>query len=145
MKDMAARVHELYWEKDWNCARTMLLCLAERFDISLQPQTLHAATGMHGAGRFRAQCGLVEGALMFIGILGAECGAGDKKTAAQCYRFAEAFTARFGSLTCRDLRPGGFQPSDPPHACEALTVEAVTFAEAFMKHLPEEFSRLCRD
>ena len=70
MNDLKARVHELYWKKDCNCAKTMLLCLCEHFCIPLQEQTLHAATGMHGAGRFRAQCGLVEGALMFIGIAG---------------------------------------------------------------------------
>ena len=136
MNDLKARVHELYWEKDCNCAKTMLLCLCEHFCVSLQEQTLHAATGMHGAGRFRAQCGLVEGALMFIGIAGAACGLSDKETAARCYRFAEAFTARFGSLACRDLRPGGFQPSDPPHACEALTGEAVVYAVEHLTDLP---------
>ena len=136
MSNIAQRVHELYWEKDYNCAKTMLLCLGEAFDVRLEMQTLHAATGMHGAGRFRAQCGLVEGALMFIGILGAAYGLNDKQTASHCYRFAEAFTARFGSLACRDLRPGGFQPSDPPHACESLTVEAVAFAADFMKSIP---------
>ena len=135
MNDIAERVHELYWDKDYNCAKTMLLCLGERFGVPLETQTLHAATGMHGAGRFRAQCGLVEGALMFTGILGAAYGMSDKETASRCYRFAESFTARFGSLACRDLRPGGFQPSDPPHACERLTVEAVLFAIEFMKHL----------
>lgn len=31
---------------------------------------MDAALGMHGAGGYRAQCGLVEGALMFIGIWG---------------------------------------------------------------------------
>ena len=125
MNDLKARVHELYWKKDCNCAKTMLLCLCEHFCIPLQEQTLHAATGMHGAGRFRAQCGLVEGALMFIGIAGAACGLSNKET-----------TARFGSLACRDLRPGGFQPSDPPHACEALTGEAVAFAVEHLKDLP---------
>ncbi len=137
MNDIAERVHELYWDKDYNCAKTMLLCLGEAFDVRLEVQTLQAATGMHGAGRFRAQCGLVEGALMFIGILGAAYGLSNKETASHCYRFAEAFTARFDSLVCRDLRPGGFQPSDPPHACESLTVEAVQFAVDFMKSLPK--------
>lgn len=134
MNDTARHVHELYWEKNYNCAKTMLTCLAEKFEIDLSAQVLHAATGMHGAGRFRAQCGLVEGALMFIGILGVRLGRSDKEIKKLCYRFAEAFTDRFGSLLCRDLRPGGFLPSDPPHACETLTAEAVSFAAAFLEN-----------
>ena len=62
------RVHELYWEHDMNCARTMLTCLGEFYDVNLEEQTVNSTIGLHGAGGFRAQCGLVEGALMFIGI-----------------------------------------------------------------------------
>ena len=127
------RVHDLYWNRNYNCARTMLACLGATFGTPIAEQTFQAATGMHGAGRFRAQCGLVEGALMFIGIAAASAGRSDKDIETLCYRFAEAFTGRFGSLLCRELRPGGFQPSDPPHACEKLTVEAVDFTENFLK------------
>lgn len=132
MSSTSQRVHDLYWKRNWNCARTMLVCLGETFDIPIAEQTLHAAVGMHGAGKFRAQCGLVEGALMFIGIAGAACGKSDKEVESLCFCFAKSFTERFGSLLCRDLRPGGFRPADPPHACEALTVEAVDFAANFM-------------
>ncbi|RAZ94424.1 redox-active protein, partial [Klebsiella oxytoca] len=62
------RVHELYWEKDMNCARTTLLCLSELFEVAIEPQIMWSAVGLHGAGGYRAQCGLVEGTLMFIGI-----------------------------------------------------------------------------
>lgn len=133
MNGIPERVHELYWNKDYNCTRTMLLCLGESFGTVIAPQTFHAAAGMHGAGRFRAQCGLVEGALMFIGIIGADLGRSDTDVESLCYRFAEIFTSRFGSLLCRDLRPGGFRPDDPPHACETLTVRAITLTRDFLK------------
>ena len=133
MINTAQRVHALYWNKNYNCARTTLACLGESFGLSIAPQTFHAATGMHGAGRFRAQCGLVEGSLMFIGIIGYRHAKADKEIAALCFRFAESFTSRFGSLLCRDLRPGGFQPSDPPHACETLTITAINFAQTFLR------------
>ena len=55
MNDIARQVHGLYWDKNFNCARTMLLCLGEAFNGPILPQTLQAATGMHGEGRFRAQ------------------------------------------------------------------------------------------
>ena len=34
------RVHELYWKNDYNCARTMLFCLREIFEVTLEKQTL---------------------------------------------------------------------------------------------------------
>lgn len=134
MLNIEERLHELYHVKDYNCARTTLLCLGEHFQVDICEQTFNAAIGMHGAGRFRAQCGLVEGALMFIGIYGPMKGLSDRKTAKICYLFAEAFTARFGSLLCRELRPGGFQKTDPPHACEPFTRETLRFTLEFLEN-----------
>lgn len=54
------RVHDLYWKDDINCARTILICLSELFDIFLEQQIIFSAIGLHGAGGFRAQCGLVH-------------------------------------------------------------------------------------
>lgn len=127
------RVHELYWRYDINCARTVLLCASEFFDVPLEEQTLHAAIGLHGAGGFRAQCGLVEGALMFLGIYFKAKGKSDSDISALCYRYADEFTQKFGSLTCYDLRPNGFREDDPPHACEQLTCDAAVFAIEFVK------------
>lgn len=133
MTDFQPLIHEWYFTNDYNCARVTLMCLAKEFGVELQPQALHAAIGMHGAGRFRAQCGLVEGALMFLGIYGAAQGKSDKDISKLCFRFAKAFTAEFGSLTCSGLRPGGFQKTDPPHACEPLTNRTVPFAAEFIR------------
>ncbi|MFQ7552019.1 MAG: C-GCAxxG-C-C family (seleno)protein [Blautia marasmi] len=118
-------VHKLYWEQDVNCAGTMLRCLGEAFQVKLDRQVLSAAAGMHGAGGYRAQCGLVEGVLLFIGIYCELTGKDSREAAKYCYEYAEAFTDRFGSLRCFDLRPGGFTEQDPPHLCEKLTCEAV--------------------
>ncbi len=65
---VAKKVHELYWGSNVNCARTSLICLGDLFGVEIADQTLRAAIGLHGAGGFRAQCGLVEGPLMFIGL-----------------------------------------------------------------------------
>ena len=63
------RVHELYWIDDINCARAMLLNLGELFQMRIERQAINGAIGLHGAGGFRVQCGLVEGALIFIGFI----------------------------------------------------------------------------
>jgi len=127
------RVHELYWKQDINCARTMLICLCELFDIDIEKQTLNSAIGLHGAGGFRAQCGLVEGALMFIGIYFSDKGKTEANIASICYQYADEFTQRFGSLKCYDLRPNGFSENDPPHACEEITGVAIEFTKEFIK------------
>lgn len=132
--EIAEQVHALYWKRNVNCARATLFCLGDIFHVELHPQVWQAAVGMHGAGLFRAQCGLVEGALLFMGIHYAGHGVPDKDIVTVCRRFAEAFTGRFSSLLCRDLRPGGFTKSDPPHMCEPLTVDAIDFTAGFLRN-----------
>jgi hypothetical protein len=126
-------VHDCYWIHDHNCAVTMLLALSEIFSQPLEKQLLDASVGLHGAGGFRAQCGLVEGSLLFIGLYGGEIGMSRDKRISICYTFAKQFSAEFGSLTCRELRPGGFREDDPPHLCTDLTKRAIAFSAAFVR------------
>ncbi len=49
-----SKVHEYYWVYDYNCAVASLKVLADLLGLTLQPQMLDAALGMHGAGKFRA-------------------------------------------------------------------------------------------
>ena len=134
---IAQAVGFCYWEKDYNCARTTLHTLATLVEMEISPLIWAAAVGMHGAGRFGAQCGLMEGMLMFIGLQGARQGLEEAALVALCHEYAQAFTERFGGLECRVLRPGGFREEDPPHACETLTVETLRFAVEFMRARPE--------
>jgi len=127
-----SRVAKYYWEDDINCAATTLNILAEHFGIELHRQVMHTALGMHGAGEYGAQCGLVEGALMFLGIIGREKGLSDEAVVEACREFAGAFERRFGSLNCAVLRPQGFREENPPHLCEALTCDAVEFSLGFV-------------
>jgi len=133
MTDLNELIHSLYHDKDHNCAITTLICLGQEFGVEINQQVLDAAIVMNGAGRFRAQCGLVEGVLMFIGICGTERKMKNKDMMKIAYGFADAFTTRFGSLLCRDLRPGGFQKTDPKHMCEPLTLETIPFAIEYLK------------
>lgn len=127
------RVHHLYYDLDVNCARTTLLCLGEVLDFPIEEQTYAAAVGLHGAGGFRAQCGLVEGALMILGAYFGARGVGDGECVQICREFAGRFTQRFGSLRCLELRPGGFNEDDPPHLCEELTVQSILFVCRFIR------------
>jgi C_GCAxxG_C_C family probable redox protein len=138
LKLVEQRVHEYYWQYDWNCASTTLRILAEDFGVELHEQVLDAALGMHGAGGYRAQCGLVEGALMFIGVIGKARGLSNEAVEQACYAFAQQFENRFGSLLCRELRPQGFHPDNPPHLCEGLTRDAIEFDIVYITDLIKE-------
>jgi len=129
-------VRKCYWEEDINCAAATLKILSSKFGVALSNQVLDSALGMHGAGRYGAQCGLVEGMLMFLGIFGRERKIPDSEIVEVCWMFAKQFEERFSSLLCRVLRPEGFHPNHPPHLCEGLTCDAMCFDIAFVqKHL----------
>jgi len=132
---IAEKVHEYYWTDDINCATTLLKTVSEIFNIELSQQVIDSAVGMHGAGKFGVQCGLVEGSLMLIGITGRKKNLSDETTVKNCYRFAEEFQKKFGSLNCSTLRPEGFKTENPPHLCEKLTVKAIEFASNFINEI----------
>ncbi|MFC1887560.1 C-GCAxxG-C-C family (seleno)protein [Candidatus Cloacimonadota bacterium] len=106
--------------------------LSERFDISLTQQVLNAGLGMNGAGKYQAQCGLAEGALMFLGILGKSHHLPNEDIVRICHDYAEEFVEKFGSLNCKKLRPEGFHPDNPPHLCEQLAIKTITFGLEFI-------------
>lgn len=126
------RIASCYRQEELNCATTTLKILAEKCHIKLSDQLLDAAVGMHGAGGYQAQCGLVEGTILFLGIVGRARGLGDPEIIDACYRYAEGFERRFSSLLCRELRPEGFSEDQPPHLCEGLTCDSVAFSSAFL-------------
>ena len=132
---IAEMVRACYWDRDINCARTPLYCMRRLFDLPLDPQLDHAAIGLNGAGRMGCQCGLLEGALLFLGIHASSLGKTEKEVCAVCGRYTAAFQKHFGGIDCRMLRPGGFQKGDPPHLCEGLTVEAVRLLHDFVAAL----------
>lgn len=126
------RVARYYWQDDINCATTTLAVLSEHFDVPLAKQVTDAAVGMHGAGEYGSQCGLVEGTLMFLGILGRLRAFPDHAIVSACRAYAEAFEKRFESLSCAVLRPAGFSPQNPPHLCEGFTCAGIVFAIKFI-------------
>jgi len=126
------KVYSYYWDEDVNCATAMLKILSELHGINLDLQVVNSAIGMHGAGCFGAQCGLVEGSLMFIGIWGKEKGLSTEKIVDLCYCFANEFEQRFSSLLCKQLRPQRFKSDNPPHLCEKITNQAIKFTAEYL-------------
>ena len=145
MEQMRDHVQESYFGHDYNCAHTMLTALAQFFETDLSPQLINAAQGMHGAGKFGAQCGLVEGTLMFLGVYYMDRGYDRYEVEKICNHFAQSFTAKYKSLECRELRPGGFNDDDPPHLCAGLTLDAILFAREFIIQKNTELRNLGKE
>ena len=127
-------VKKYYWEYDLNCATTNLKILSEIFSITLSDQIISAAIGMHGAGKYGAQCGLVEGTLMFLGIIGKKYSFQEETIVDHCREYAKQFENTFQSLSCKSLRPEGFNKENPPHLCEKLTCKAIEFNREFISN-----------
>ena len=113
------RVHSLYYDRDVNCARTTMLCLGELLGFHIEEQTYAAAVGMHGAGGFRAQCGLVEGALMMLGAYFGAKGVADGERVDMCRRFAGQFRSRLDVYKRQDLLYGP-SDQDAPTDCNRI-------------------------
>ena len=138
------RVHRYYWQDELDCAVTTLKVLGELYEVEASQPVLDAAFGLN-AGRCGWQCGLVEGALLFIGLYGKAKGAGQEEIRTLCRGYCAAFEARFGSLLCKELRPEGFGSENPPHLCERRTKEAVLFSAAFIASIPVAAEKLTID
>ncbi|QJW48778.1 hypothetical protein HA075_26130 [bacterium BFN5] len=94
MQDLInARVHDYYWKQDLNCAITTIKTLAELFPMDIHPQVIEGTFGLN-AGRCGTQCGLIEGALIFIGIYGSQKKIIGSKQKTLCLRFSNEFDAR---------------------------------------------------
>jgi hypothetical protein len=129
------RVRKYYWIDDYNCARTTMKTLSEMLSYSISSQLDSACIGMHGAGGYRAQCGIVEGTLLLLGCYLKSKGIDDCEIVKYCYDFAESFVDKFGSLSCRVLRPIGFGKDAPLHACEELTKKGIYHSYDYIKSI----------
>lgn len=126
------QVDKCYIGYNLNCAKTMLKILGDFYDIKIEKQVYDSATGLNGAGRYGAQCGLVEGCLMFIGIIGEKHNFKKEEILTICRDFARDFQKKFGSVLCSNLRPK-IVTSNSIHLCENLTKDAVLFVMDFLK------------
>ena len=129
---VSVRVEDYYRNQHLNCAQTTLNVLAEKFDVKLDSQILDGSIGLNGAGQYRAQCGLVEGVLIFMGIYLKSLKMDKNDIQKTCNSFASEFETKFGSLSCSVLRPNGFNDSDPPQLCEDLSKLTILFAIEFI-------------
>ena len=112
------RIETLFLTGENNCAMAVLRVLSEVFETPIEAQVIDAAQCMPGAGGVKHLCGLVAGALMFVGVWGAQQGLHRRALSPITRGLSEAIQQKFGSLDCRDLRR--------EEGCGTLAVEFLT-------------------
>jgi C_GCAxxG_C_C family probable redox protein len=104
MGNVSQRTRELF-ESGLYCAESVLLAIAESKGIrsDLLPRIATGFCG--GVSRTCGMCGAVSGGIMAIGLFAGRNAATESVDLAyaQSRRFMDAFTARFGSMNCKDL------------------------------------------
>lgn len=126
------QVHENYWEKDLNCATNILMLLSELTDIKLDKQILHSVSGFDGVNPLIAQCGLMSGALMFLGIYGREKNIPNSQLKSYSYDYSKYFQRKFGDTGCNSLNGKNSSLNLSPFSCEILTKDVVKFTFDFI-------------
>lgn len=104
------------FEEGCSCAQAVFSVYAEEFGID-RPTAMKLSAGFGGGmGMLAETCGAVTGAFMVLGLRhGGEDNGARQKAYQMVREFATRFTARHGSLLCKDLMgcdistPGGLQ------------------------------------
>ena len=123
----------MYHDHDLSCVHAVLKILGEVFDVEVSRQTFDASSGMFGGGgNYGAQCGLVQGAVMFVGILGSHRGMDKETLGTLCFDLSARIEKELGSLVCREIRPEGFADENPPHLCEPRSVQSIVSTTRFI-------------
>lgn len=107
----------------YNCAMTVLQVLTEVFDVPLHPQVLDAARMAPGAGGTGGLCGLVTGALMFVGLWGAKYHIPRDRLQPLTRGMVTEIRERFGSVQCEVLE----------NDCSKLAVEMLGFLIPYLR------------
>lgn len=125
------RVKHYFVEGDNNCAMTVLRVLGETFEMPISPEVLTAAGVMPGAGGVGGLCGLVTGALMFLGVWGGQHGYHRSQLKPTSQEFMQQVKQHLGSSLCCDLKPAEGD-------CAPLAEQFLSFTIPFLQHALEE-------
>lgn len=109
------------FESGFNCSQSVCAAYAEQLGLDRELALKISAGFGGGMGRMAQTCGAVSGAFMILGLKYGPTDPDDKAAKEHTYErirvFAEQFTARQGSLLCRELLD-----------CDISTAEGLQYA-----------------
>jgi C_GCAxxG_C_C family probable redox protein len=97
----------LFLEKDYNCAQSVVLSFADELKISKEVAQKMAAGFGGGMGKEQKTCGAVTGAVMVLGMLEGERVNNNDELKSRSYasvkKLHQRFFEEFGTTQCREL------------------------------------------
>jgi C_GCAxxG_C_C family probable redox protein len=105
---MSAKIEQAVerFKSGFNCSQAVLSSYSEQFGLDCE-KAFRVATGFGGGMRISDVCGAVTGAFMVLGLKYGNVTAEDQENKAKTYErvveYTNRFTARNGSVICRDL------------------------------------------
>lgn len=130
---VAKRIDVYYGEPKLSCVHAMLKILAEVFQVDVSREIYDASAGMAGGGgRFGGQCGLIQGGILFIGIVSARLAVDQDTLKQHCFDYSALAEKELGSLLCREIRPEGFAEGNPPDLCKPRTIQSIVSTSKFI-------------
>lgn len=116
------------FQKDHNCAQSVLLAYARDFNID-EKTCLRLASGFGGGiGKTGSVCGAVTGAVMVLGLKGSGVGDSKELTYQRTEQFLRMFEDKFGSTDCGKLTEPK-TAGDTKHFCDIFVQEATAMVE----------------
>jgi hypothetical protein len=130
---VAVRVEHMFHDLDLSCVHTTLKILSEVYETEVGQQIYDASAPMAGGGGcYGGQCGLIQGGVMFIGILSTQRGLDKEACDKHAFDYSAQSEKELGSLLCREIRPEGFADDNPPNLCEPRTVTSIVSTARFI-------------
>ena len=98
-------IQELFLEKDYNCAETVLLWANERYGLRVAPEDVALVSGFGGGLGCGETCGALLGALAALSLaLVKERAHATPAFREACAELVDRFRADLGSIQCTELK-----------------------------------------
>lgn len=118
-------------KQEMGCSATVLSVLSDLFNIKVEKQVMACLIGMEGGSNFKNDCGLLDGSLMFIGIMLSQQGLPEPLTKGICRQFTGSFEIEFGESSV-------INSCSNEGTCLSLTPENIFFVYKFIKNIAGE-------
>ena len=129
-------IQELFLEKDYNCAETVLLWANERYGLRVAPEDVALVSGFGGGLGCGENCGALLGALAALSkALVRERAHATPDFGAACAELVDRFRADLGTIECTELKE---KYRRPDVRCLYVVERAAAILDEYMQELEEK-------
>ncbi len=129
-------IQELFLEKDYNCAETVLLWANERYGLRVAPEDVALVSGFGGGLGCGETCGALLGAMAALSkALVRERAHATTGFGATCAGLVNRFRAELGTIECTELKE---KYRRPDVRCLYVVERAAAILDEYMQELEEK-------